>query len=64
MLSADERCSGSFLDTDHPSNVPPMDEAAFEERWRSEMREHGIPEDKITEIWEAGRSLGRKAREA
>lgn len=24
MLSADERCSGSFLDTDHPSSVEPI----------------------------------------
>lgn len=24
MLSADERCSGSFLDRNHPSNVAPV----------------------------------------
>jgi hypothetical protein len=64
MMSTDERCSGSFLDKDHPSGVPPFDEAKFEEQWRSEMREHGIPEDKITDIWEAGQKAGREAARA
>jgi hypothetical protein len=36
----------------------------FEALWRAEMREHGIPEDKITELWEAGRKVGREAAEA
>jgi hypothetical protein len=46
-----------------PGNCP-VHGPRFRERWRAEMREHGIPEDKIDEIWEAGREAGRRAREA
>ena len=31
---------------------------AFKEQWFAEMREHSIPEEKITELWEAGRRAG------
>lgn len=34
---------------------------AFREQWFAEMREHGIPDDKARDIWEAGRRIGRRA---
>lgn len=33
----------------------------YEQDWRKEMREKGIPESRISEMWELARAVGRVA---
>jgi hypothetical protein len=37
--------------------------AEFKAQWFAEMREHGIPDDKAQEIWDAGERVGVEASE-